>query len=146
MAGELERALTSMILLALVVVGIGIFVGDFANNYPTTAQNVSASNFTFLNKASEINSNMSDISETLQTQQGESVNFLETSYNIIAGAFGVIMQLFTVGDLMIGLVGGFAVIAAGIGIDLGWATAIIFTLILTMVTIWILRAVLKWEL
>lgn len=145
MAAELTQILTGMVLLALVVVGSTMFIGGFANAYPATAQNVSGDNFSYFNKATAINSNMSNIAESLQGQKAQTVGLLETSYNIIAGAFNVIMQLFSVGDLMISLVGGFGIISASIGIELSWALGIIFTLILTVVTIAILKAVLKWE-
>jgi len=145
MAGELTKMLTGLVLIALVVVGSTLFLGGFANSYPATAQNISEDNFSYFNKASAINGNMSAIAESLQSQESQQVGILETSYNIIAGAFNVIMQLFSVGDLLITLVGGYGILSSSIGIELSWAIGIIFTLILTIVTIAILKAVLKWE-
>jgi len=146
MAGELSKILTGLILMSLVVVGVGMFIGGFTTAYPTTAQNVSGANFSYFDKAALVSSNMDNISTSLQGQESQTLGILETSYNIIAGAFGVIMQLFGVGDLMISLVGGFGTIAGSIGIELAWATSLIMVLILTAITIYILRAVLKWEL
>lgn len=146
MAGEMTNLLMGIFLIAIVATGTGIFIGGLTNAYPTTATNVSDDNFTFFNKASTLEANMSDLATSLQTQQSQPESFLETAYNVMAGAFGVIMKLFGVGDLLIGLVGGFGIIAASIGIQLDWVIGIIYAIIITLVTVLIFRAVLKWEL
>jgi len=144
MAEEIGNALIALVMVSLIVVGTGLFLGGFTTAYPATAQNVSSENFTFFNRANDINHNISQIADSLQTQQSQPASFFEVTYNIMAGAFGVLMQLFAVGDLLYGLVGGFGIVAASIGINVTWAVTILAGLIVAAVTIWILRAVLKW--
>ena len=145
MAGEMSNLLIGIFLIAIIATGTGIFIGGLANTYPATATNFGSENLTFFNKASTMEANISSIATTLQTQQAQPESFLETAYNVMAGAFGVIMQLFGVGDLLIGLVGGFGTLAASIGIQLDWLLTIIYGIVLTVITVYIFRAVLKWE-
>lgn len=141
----MQNYLVGVLLIAIVSTGVGLFIGGLANTYPSTATGLTSSNLSYFNKASTLEDNISSIATQLQTQQSQPESFLETAYNVMAGAFGVIMQLFSVGDLLIGLAGGVGLLAGAIGIQIDWLLNIIYALILTVVTLAIFRAVLKWE-
>lgn len=145
MAGEIGRMIMAVLVMGLVLAGIGIFIGGFAIGYPGTAQNVSSSNFTMFNKTAELSQLAGNVSETVQSQQTSGVDIMNIPFMIITGAYQTVIMLFSLGDIMISLVSGIGIIAASVGISLGWAIGIVYTIIIVTIAFALLAMLMKWE-
>ena len=145
MAGELKAIVIGTLLLAIVAVGAGIFIGGFNTAYPGTAQNVSASNFSALNKSSEMYQLVSNMSSNLQAQQSQTIDLGGIVGGVVTGAYNVAMLLFGSVGILQAVVAGIGDLLIIGGVPVGWVIPFVLVIILAYVSFAILSAVFKWE-
>ena len=145
MAGELKGLVIGTLFLALIVVGAGMFIGGFNAAYPGTAQNVSASNFSVLNRSSDMYDIANNMSSSLQAQQSQTLDLGGIVGGEVTGAYNVAMLLFKSVAIVQALAAGIGDLLVIGGVPVGWAIPIILIAILAYVSFAILSAVFKWE-